>query len=104
MAARSHALDYDVDLEALESVVVALRAEREVLGALAADVDSETRLLHDEWHGAAALAHDARHARWQATLAEMDAALLALRELAALARGNYAAAADRSLALWQGLA
>lgn len=103
MAGDAHELDYDVDLDSLAAVLVALRAERDVLGALAADVESEVALLHEEWHGAGATAHDAAHSRWSADLAVMDTALLALHELVALAGDNYAAAAAASLRAWQQL-
>ena len=92
--------NYSVDVDELAAVVAAMSACQHDLVDLAADVEGSTRGLHDAWSGLAREAHAASHARWTAEFADMKAALLALREVADVARHNYTAAVETNVAMW----
>ena len=95
--------DYTVDVVELDSVVVAMTACQRALADLAADVEGETRGLHETWAGLASEAHGAAYSRWRGDFAEMTAALNGIRALAELARANYTAAVEANVAMWEQL-
>ena len=95
--------DYTVDVDELDSVVVAMTTCQRVLAALAADVEGETRGLHETWAGLASEAHSGAYSRWRGDFAEMTAALHGIRALAELARANYTAAVEANVAMWEQL-
>lgn len=92
---------YDVDLDELASVLVAMAACQRGLGDLAREVDAETARLHGSWSGRAREAHATSHAAWRDGFADMVTALAGLRRLGETARDAYADAGAANRALWE---
>ncbi|UUZ60530.1 WXG100 family type VII secretion target [Nocardioides sp. B-3] len=95
--------DYTVDVDELASVVAAMASCQRDLADPAADVEGETRGLHETRAGLASDAHAVSHSRWRGDFIEMTTALSGIRAVADLARANYTAAVDANVAMWEQL-
>ena len=92
---------FDVDLDELQSVVTTLAAVQRALVDLGGDIEAEHVGLHGHWLGQASDAHAAAYGSWREGCADMVSALAALRGLGEAAEGNYRAAVDANLAMWE---
>jgi len=91
---------FHADLEALDDLVVRLRAFDARAGQLGADLDTDARRLGGCWTGPAASAHLAAHERWMAAHRRVGAAADELARLVRTAHANYAAAAMTNVRMW----
>ncbi len=94
---------FSVDLDLLDEVVRSLGQHHDRLELLDARLAHVVRRLHDEWAGAAAVAHADAQEQWDAGFAAMRSALSDMRAAAAVAHRNYGLAAEANVALWQEL-
>ena len=92
---------FDVDLDELRSVVANLAAVQRALVDLGGDIEAEHAGLHEHWLGQASDASAASYGSWRDGCADMVTALAALRGLGETAEGNYRAAVDANLAMWE---
>ena len=92
---------FDVDLDELRHVIATLAACQRALLDLGGDIHDEVVALHEEWLGRASDAHAASYGSWRDGCAEMVTALAALRGLGEAAEGNYRAAVEANLAMWE---
>jgi WXG100 family type VII secretion target len=92
-----------VDLDLLDEVVRSLGQHHDQLELLEARLAEVVGRLHDEWVGAAALAHSEAQEQWDAGFAVMRSALSDMRAAAAVAHRNYGLAAEANVALWREL-
>lgn len=92
---------YSVDVDELASVIAEMAACQRALVDLSSDVEAETQRLHAQWTGIARDAHASSQGRWGDDFSDMTAALVALRDVADVARTNYTAAVGANLAMWE---
>jgi len=92
---------FDVDLDELRHVIAALAACQRALLDLGGDIHDEVDDLHEHWLGRASDAHTVSYASWRDGCAQMVAALAVLRRLGETAEGNYRAAVEANLAMWE---
>lgn len=90
------------DLDEMRAVVSSLASRSGDLEALADRLARQLDSL-SSWSGLAATAHSDARAPWDAGFATMRAALTDMRGVVDHARGQYAAAADHNVALWEEL-
>jgi WXG100 family type VII secretion target len=95
--------DYTLDPDDLDDVVVRLEGTESALLTLAADLDKQMAVLKETWEGLAAQAHTEAHQEWAQGMAAMKEAMTDLRAAARIAHGNYLAAADANVTMWEGL-
>lgn len=89
------------DLDHLADLLDGLARDHASLEQLADELDRDLAVLHERWDGAAATAHVAAQADWDAGFAAMRSALTSMRDVAAKARDNYVGAAEANLAMWE---
>lgn len=92
--------DYTLDPDDLDEVITTLEGCEETLERLTDDLDRQMTVLKETWEGLAAQAHTEAHAEWSAGMRAMRQAMTDLRSAARLAHGNYLAAGDANLAMW----
>ena len=92
---------FDVDLDELRDVIASLAACQRALLELGGEIHDEVEDLHEHWLGRASDAHAGSYASWRDGCAEMVTALAALRGLGETAEGNYRAAVEANLAMWE---
>ncbi len=92
---------FEVDVDELLQVVDRMADCEAGLRALATDLDRQIRELHVTWQGEAAQAHDQAQAAWATGFHDMREALGRMRRAAHTAHGNYTAAADTNLRMWE---
>lgn len=92
---------FDVDLDELRNVIASLAACQRALLELGGEIHDEIDDLHEHWLGRASDAHAASYGSWRDGCAEMVTALAALRGLGEAAEGNYRAAVEANLAMWE---
>ena len=92
---------YDVDVDELMAVIVAMDSCGHELADLAADVESAHVGMHADWTGLASDSHSTSHALWRTSFTEMETALAGLRSVGDTARSNYSAAVEANLAMWE---
>jgi WXG100 family type VII secretion target len=92
---------YDVDVDELMAVIVAMESCGRELADLAVDVESAHVGMHSDWTGLASDAHSTSHASWRTSFTEMETALAGLRSVGDTARSNYSAAVEANLAMWE---
>lgn len=90
-----------VDLGLLDELVAAMEVAARSLAEIRADVDRSVGQLQAVWCGGAAQAQAGAQRQWTAGEAEMRAALVRLREIAAGAASNYRAAVAANQRIWQ---
>jgi WXG100 family type VII secretion target len=95
---------FTIDTDDLESVISDVEAVENRLETLTSDLEGQMRRLHATWEGLAAQAHDEAHAEWTEGMRTMRQALADLRAAARGAHGNYTAAANANVSMWQDLA
>jgi WXG100 family type VII secretion target len=91
---------YLADLEALADLVGQIEAFTARAEALGDDLDRAVDRLHAQWRGAAADAHGSAHDRWRSSAAQLRAVADELRDVVAVAHGNYSSAASVNLRMW----
>ena len=91
---------YSADLELASSVVLSLSSVETQLAEVVVDLRWRVARLHTTWAGTAAAAHLEAHASWEASYAEMHAALAVMRRCVRAAGDNYAAAVAANSAMW----
>lgn len=94
---------FRADLDAMDDVVLRLRATSAELEEMASRLDLRIAVLHEQWDGSAAAAHLAAQAHWSEGFADMRAALSDMRSVADTARDNYVRAAETNLTMWRRL-
>jgi WXG100 family type VII secretion target len=94
---------FTLDAEELDSVISDLERTETALESITTDLESQMLTLHDEWDGLAAQAHTEAHAQWTAGMVAMRQAMSELRAAARAAHGNYTAAGDANLSMWQSM-
>lgn len=94
---------YGVDLDELDHLVADLQGCESRLDDLAAALERETAALHDVWEGLAAEAQREAHEEWVQGQTTMREALGRLRAAARTAHGNYTAAVEANVAMWERL-
>ena len=92
---------FDVDLDELRDVIASLAACQRALLELGGEIHDEVDDLHEHWLGRASDAHAASYGSWRDGCAEMVTALAALRALGEAAEGNYRAAVEANVAMWE---
>jgi WXG100 family type VII secretion target len=92
---------FHADLDDLSDLLADLAREHAAMEVLADKLAHELALLHGRWDGAAAHAHLAAQADWDAGFAAMRTALVAMRSAAATARDNYLGAARSNVVMWE---
>ena len=92
---------YDVDVDELAAVIVAMASCGRELADLAEDVEAAHGALHSGWDGLASDAHTASHASWRSSFGEMSTALADLRSVGDIARSNYSTAVEANLSMWE---
>jgi WXG100 family type VII secretion target len=91
---------YAVDLELASSVMSSLCTVEAQLSEVVVDLRWRVDRLHTTWAGTAAAAHLEAHSAWEASYAEMHAALVVMRRCVRTAADNYASAAAANAAMW----
>ena len=94
---------YSVDLDQLAEVVAGLARCQEGCDEALDDVVRQVSRLHGSWDGQAAEAQSEAQERWESGFATMRDGLAAMRDAAGTAHGNYRAAIDANLAMWEAL-
>lgn len=89
------------DLDQLAALLDGLARDQASLEQLADERGRDLALLHERWDGAAATAHVAAQADWDAGFAAMRSALTSMRDVVTKARDNYVGAAETNLAMWK---
>lgn len=92
---------YTVDVDELVAVIAEMAACQRALLDLSSDVEAETLRLHASWSGLARDAHASSQGQWRDEFSDMSAALDSLRSLVDVARGNYTAAVEDNVAMWE---
>lgn len=92
---------FDVDADQLTHTVDRMAASGAILHDLADRLSARVAALHLTWDGAAADAHRAAQAGWEAGFAEMREALDRMRAAARSAHASYTSAADANLRMWE---
>ena len=92
---------FAVDAGELAHVVDRMTACESALHELAADLERRIAALHISWHGEAAAAHLVAQAEWEHGFRGMREALAAMRAAGRVAHGNYTAAAETNVQLWE---
>ena len=92
---------FEVDADELLHVVDRMAACEAGMRDLAADLERRIDALHLTWQGEAAAAHVLAQATWDRGFADMRDALRQMRAAAHTAHGNYTAAADTNLRMWE---
>jgi WXG100 family type VII secretion target len=92
---------FEVDVDELLHVVDRMAACEGAFSDLAADLERRIRELHVTWQGDAAEAHQQAQAAWDHGFRDMRDALGRMRGAAHTAHGNYTAAADTNLRMWE---
>jgi uncharacterized protein YukE len=94
-------VNYSADLSLADSVVSSLASVDGSLDDVLHDLRWRVARLHETFSGESAEAHVLRHARFEASYAEMQEALVAMRRAIRHAQRSYAAAARANVALWE---
>ena len=92
---------FDVDVDELRTVVAAMAVQSATLRDLADEVEAASTSLDAEWSGLARDAHVVAHSRWAGDFAQMREALTDLHAVGDAAAGNYAAAVEANVAMWE---
>lgn len=92
---------YSVDLDHLADTVRRLDAVESELSALDRRLGVDVLRMGGCWAGAAAVAHQAAHQRWDAAHAELREALLVMRAAGDTAHVSYSDAVAANRLLWQ---
>jgi WXG100 family type VII secretion target len=92
---------YAVDLAELQATVDELARTGTALDELLDEIAARVAALHGTWSGLAAGAQAVAQAEWEAGFREMREGLAAMRGAGAAAHGNYSAAADTNVRMWQ---
>ena len=95
--------DYTLDPDDLDDVITRLEGTESALLTLAGDLDKQMAVLKETWEGLAAQAHGEAHQEWAQGMAAMKQAMTDLRAAARLAHGNYLAAGDANVTMWEDL-
>lgn len=93
--------DFTVDIAGLRALLTRMERCEDELEALTNDVEREVARLQGTWVGEAAEAQALAHEEWEEGLALMRACALELRTKMDTSCGNYQAAVDTNLAMWQ---
>ncbi|CAN5170331.1 hypothetical protein BH09ACT12_BH09ACT12_16090 [soil metagenome] len=94
---------YSVDLDQLADTVAGLVRCQEACDEALDDVVRQIARLHGSWEGQAAAAQAEAQERWESGFATMRDGLATMRSAADTAHGNYRAAIDANLAMWETL-
>lgn len=92
-----------IDLDDLDAVIGDVQACEDELEAIIGDLDRRMATLHDTWEGDAATAHTAAHQEMARGMRAMRQALVDLRAAARSAHGNYTAAGETNLSMWEAM-
>ncbi len=92
---------FTVDAGELAHVVDQMAACESALHELAADLERRIASLHLSWDGQAAAAHVVAQAEWEHGFRGIREALAVMRAAGRVAQGNYTAAAETNLQLWE---
>jgi WXG100 family type VII secretion target len=92
---------FAVDTGELAHVVDQMTACESMLHELAADLERRVASLHISWDGESAAAQLVAQAEWEHGFRGMREALAVMRAVGRLAHGNYTAAAETNLQLWE---
>jgi WXG100 family type VII secretion target len=92
---------FSVDTDALEQRIADLAAFEKTLERQLADLDKAVSALHITWVGEAATAHTRAHAEWSKGAQDMRKAIVAMREAARIAHGNYHSAVRANVRMWE---
>ncbi|MFC7492817.1 MULTISPECIES: WXG100 family type VII secretion target [unclassified Nocardioides] len=95
---------FAVDLDLLAETLVAMKQCGEALDARLAEAAAQVGALQATWTGDAADAQAAAQAAWESGFQSMCEGLAAMRAAGTVADGNYHAAVDTNLLMWQQLA
>lgn len=95
---------FRVETDALEACVAGLGRTEAELERLGDDLARRLAVLHEDWHGDAALAHATAQQRWEASLRRLQEALADVRRAARHAHRSYEAAVEASRRMWAQLA
>lgn len=93
--------DFTVDSDELDEVIGRLEKTESALERLTADLARQMATLQETWEGLSAEAQKEAHEEWTKGMVAMRAAMADLRAAARSAHGNYTAAADANLAMWE---
>jgi WXG100 family type VII secretion target len=91
---------YAVDLAELQDKIDEMAAFEKAIEKALQHLDGVVENLHVTWTGAAAIAHRQAHAEWVSGMKEMHQGLVAMRDAADRAHGNYHSAVDANSRMW----
>lgn len=94
---------YSVDLDLLDATIEALVACERSCDEALDDVRRDVLRMHQAWTGRAADTQAEAQRGWESGFAQMRSGLAAMRAAARTADGNYRAAVEANVAMWESL-
>jgi WXG100 family type VII secretion target len=95
---------FSVDLDRMEFVTERMARFDTALDVHLENLDARIRRLHVTWSGDAAQAQHDAHEEWLRAAGQMRAALATMRSITETAHGNYQAAIQANLSMWDDVA
>lgn len=94
---------FTIDVAELDAVIADVEQAETKLESITEDLEHQIAALQAVWEGLAADAQQAAQQEWQQGMLDMRAALADLRGAARRAHGNYTAASQANLEMWESL-